>query len=262
MRLALGVAYRGSGYLGWQIQPEGLTVQGCLEHALSVFADEPVKTLCAGRTDTGVHGLNQVVHLDTELDRRDFSWVRGTNRYLPPDIAVQWCVPVPETFHARNSAVSRRYAYVLLESVVRPALETGQVGWAFRPLNAAAMRTAVGHLLGEHDFSSFRAAQCQARSPVKRLYGIGISSRGPYWRFDFHGNAFLHHMIRNIMGCLVAIGCGARPPGWMGEVLAARDRAAAAPTFSPDGLYFLGPEYDASLNLPVSTPALHWLPIS
>lgn len=260
MRLALGVAYRGQAYAGWQSQPGGNTVQDRLESALSQFAAVPVRTLCAGRTDAGVHGLNQVVHLDAPVEREPFSWVRGTNRYLPPDIAVQWCRVVDDDFHARNSARGRRYAYVLLESPVRPALEQGAAGWVFRPLQAEVMREAAQVLIGEHDFSSFRSAECQAASPVKELRSIEISRRGAYWRFDFDGSAFLHHMVRNIMGCLVAIGSGQRPAGWMREVLVARSRDAAAPTFSASGLYFVGPYYDAGLDLPAHTPAIDWLP--
>jgi tRNA pseudouridine38-40 synthase len=259
-RLALGVSYSGNGYHGWQSQPDGNTVQDQLERALSEFAAMPVHTLCAGRTDTGVHGLNQVVHFDTPLRRELFSWVRGTNRYLPSNIAVQWCREVPARFHARNSARGRRYAYLLLESPVRPALEAGRCGWVFRPLDVDAMRQAAAHLLGEHDFSSFRSADCQALSPVKLMRRIDISRRGAYWRFDFEASAFLHHMVRNIMGCLVAVGTGSRSPDWMAAVLAARSREVAAPTFAPDGLYFLGPVYDADLNLPANTAALDWLP--
>ena len=260
MRLALGVAYLGQNYLGWQSQPGGQTVQDQLEQALSAFCDQPVQTLCAGRTDAGVHGLMQVVHLDTPLEREPFSWVRGTNRFLPADIAVQWAQAVPDAFHARASAVARRYVYVLLESPVRPALEAGRVGWSFRPLEGEAMRAASRHLLGEHDFSSFRASGCQALTPVKTLQRIDIQRRGPYWRFEFEGNAFLHHMIRNIMGCLVAVGAGQHPPGWLREVLAARSRDAAAPTFAPDGLYFAGPVYGPEWGLPTRTPAFDWLP--
>ena len=184
----------------------------------------PVKVLCAGRTDAGVHGINQVVHLDTTLDRAPFSWVRGTNAFLPPDIAVQWAKEVTPDFHARNSAQGRRYAYVLLESAVRPSLEATRVGWVFRPLDLEAMQAGAAHLLGEHDFTSFRAAACQALSPIKTLHRIDIHRKGAYWRFEFEGNAFLHHMIRNIMGCLIYIGQGKHPPGWMDEVLAARHR--------------------------------------
>ncbi len=260
MRIALGVSYHGTPYNGWQSQPDGNTVQDHLESALSTFADQAVATLCAGRTDAGVHGLMQVVHIDTPVQRDEFSWVRGTNSFLPRDIAVQWARGVPDTFHARASALSRRYAYVLLESPVRPSLEAGRVGWVFRPLDAQAMRQAAGHLLGEHDFTSFRASACQALSPVKTLHRIDISRRGAYWRFDFEGNAFLHHMIRNIMGCLVLIGQGLQPPDWMTQVLAARDRDAAAPTFAPDGLYFLGPRYAPDWGLPEHVPGYDALP--
>lgn len=260
MRLALGISYNGQGYEGWQSQASGLTVQDHLEAALTRFAAQPVTTLCAGRTDAGVHGLMQVVHLDTPLDREPFSWVRGTNTFLPPDIAVQWACPVPDDFHARGSATGRRYAYVLLASPVRPGVEAGRVGWVFRPVDVDAMREAAALLVGEHDFTSFRASACQAKSPVKTLRGISITQRGAYWRFEFEANAFLHHMIRNIMGCLVQIGQGKKPPEWMAEVLAARDRRAAAPTFSPDGLYFLGPRYDAHWGIPDRTPAYDSLP--
>ncbi|CAG1017298.1 tRNA pseudouridine synthase A [Burkholderiaceae bacterium] len=260
MRLALGVSYRGQAYQGWQSQPSGKTVQDRLEAALTAFADRPVATLCAGRTDAGVHALNQVVHIDVDVEREPFSWVRGTNRYLPHDIAVQWCQPVADGFHARNSAHGRRYAYLLLESPVRPALESGAVGWSFRPLDARAMEAAASLLVGEHDFSAFRSAECQAASPVKLLRTIAIHRRGAYWRFEFDASAFLHHMVRNIMGCLLAVGSGSRPPGWMAEVLASKDRAQAAPTFAPDGLYFVGPYYDAAHAIPQHTPAMDWLP--
>jgi tRNA pseudouridine38-40 synthase len=260
VRIALGLSYLGSAYQGWQSQPAGRTVQDRLERALARFTTTPVSTLCAGRTDAGVHGLMQVVHLDTALERAPFSWVRGVNRYLPPDIAVQWAQPVPDAFHARASALARRYAYLLLESPVRPSLEAGRVGWVFRPLDGVAMQAAAAHLIGEHDFSSFRASACQALSPVKQMRRIDIVRRGAYWRFDFEANAFLHHMIRNIMGCLIQIGQGLQPPGWMAEVLAARNRDAAAPTFAADGLYFLGPVYDARWGLPERTAAYDWLP--
>ena len=261
MRLALGVAYDGTSYEGWQSQLSGLTIQDRLELALGRFTNQPrISTLCAGRTDAGVHGLMQVVHFDTLLARDTSSWVRGTNSYLPPDIAVQWAQTIPGAFHARASAKARRYAYVVLESAVRPSLEAKRVGWCFRPLDGSLMREAAAVLLGEHDFSSFRASACQALSPVKTLTRIDISQRGAYWRFDFEANAFLHHMIRNIMGCLLAIGQGAKPPHWMYEVLQARNRNVAAPTSSPAGLYFLGPVYEAHWGLPDHTPAFDWLP--
>ena len=260
MRIALGVAYRGTAYQGWQSQPSGNTVQDRLEAALATFAAEPVRVVCAGRTDAGVHALQQVVHFDTDVDRRSDSWVRATNRYLPDDIAVQWATPAAASFDARRSALGRRYSYRLLESPVRPSLEAGQVGWTFRPLELIAMQQAAALLIGEHDFSAFRSSECQAATPIRLMRSIDVSRRGAYWRFDFDANAFLHHMVRNIMGCLIAVGSGTRPPAWMAEVLASRDRDRAAPTFSPDGLYFVGPYYDARHAIPQHTPAMDWLP--
>lgn len=264
MRIALGISYSGSAYEGWQSQLSGKTVQDKLELALSKFAVRPIRVMCAGRTDAGVHALMQVAHFDTLLLRETASWVRGTNAFLPSDIAVQWAQPVPDDFHSRASAVARRYAYVVLESPVRPSVEAGRVGWVYRPLNGDAMRRAAAHLMGEHDFSSFRASQCQAKSPIKTMNSIEISQRAGagsrYWRFEFEANAFLHHMIRNIMGCLLAIGQGTQSSAWLAEVVAARRRDAAAPTFSPDGLYFLGPVYDDRYGLPSNTAAYDWLP--
>ncbi|KRH99755.1 tRNA pseudouridine(38-40) synthase TruA [Curvibacter sp. PAE-UM] len=260
MRVALGVSYDGHSYDGWQSQPSGRTVQDQLEKALGQFADQRISTLCAGRTDAGVHGLMQVVHFDTTAERTPYAWVRGTNSFLPRDIAVQWAQIVPEAFHCRASATSRRYAYLLLESPVRPSVDAHRVGWVFQPLDLERMQEAARHLLGEHDFTSFRASACQALSPVKNMLRIEISRRGAYWRFEFEASAFLHHMIRNLMGCLIVIGQGKQPPAWMAEVLAARSRDAAAPTFAPDGLYFLGPRYDAHWGLPERTPAYDWLP--
>lgn len=260
MRLALGISYNGQAYQGWQSQLSGQTVQDRLELALRQFAAQRVSTLCAGRTDSGVHGLMQVVHFDTRLERTPSSWVRGTNSFLPRDIAVEWAQAVPDEFHCRASALSRRYAYILLESPVRPSVDAGRVGWAFRPLDMDAMQQAAQHLLGEHDFSSFRASACQALSPVKTLQRVAISRRGAYWRFEFEATAFLHHMIRNMMGCLIAVGQGKQRPDWVRDVLLAHDRDAAAPTFSPDGLYFLGPRYAPAWGLPDRTPAYDGLP--
>ena len=260
MRVVLGVSYNGSAYQGWQSQPSGQTVQDRLEAALGKFSAQRVSTLCAGRTDAGVHALMQVVHFDTDKDRDAYAWIRGTNANLPRDIAVEWAVRTHSGFHCRASAVSRRYAYVLLESPIRPSVDTGRVGWSFRPLDAQAMREAADILLGEHDFTSFRASACQALSPVKNVLEISIRQNGAYWRIEFEANAFLHHMIRNIMGCMVQIGQGKHPASWMAEVLAARDRRAAAPTFSPDGLYFLGPRYAPEWGMPERTAAYDALP--
>ena len=265
MRLALGLSYAGHNYEGWQSQSNGRTVQDKLEAALCAFANQPVRTLCAGRTDTGVHGLMQVVHFDTDIERDKQSWVRGTNTYLPPDIAVQWAQEVPADFHCRANALSRRYAYIVLQSPVRPSLEAERVGWVHRSMSMEPLEQAASYLLGEHDFTSFRASSCQALSPVKNMMHIGIQRIGQseetaYWRFDFQASAFLHHMIRNLMGCFVAIGQGLQPPEWMQTVLQARSRQVAAPTFSPHGLYFLGPVYDGVWGLPERTPAYDSLP--
>ena len=260
MRRALGVSYNGQAYQGWQSQLSRQTAQDQLELALGKFAGQRISTLCAGRTDAGVHGLMQVIHFDTLLERATSSWVRGTNAFLPRDMAVEWAQVMPQEFHCRASALSRRYAYIVMESPVRPSLDLGRVGWSFRPLNLLAMRAAALHLLGEHDFTSFRASACQALTPVKTLQRIDISQRGAYWRFEFEANAFLHHMIRNIMGCLIAVGYHKHPPEWVKDVLLARNRDAAAPTYSPDGLYFLGPRYAPHWGLPERTPAFDGLP--
>ena len=263
-RIALGVAYRGQDYHGWQSQPDGKTVQDMLERALAEFVGLPrgeiVATICAGRTDAGVHALNQVVHFDAPVLREEFSWVRGTNRYLPEDIAVQWARTVDAGFHARNGARGRRYAFLVRESAVRPAIEAGLCGWVFKALDIDAMREAARALIGEHDFSSFRSSHCQALSPVKEMRRIRIDRIGDYWRFDFEASAFLHHMVRNLMGALITIGSGAQPPAFMAELLAQRDRALAPPTFPAAGLYFLGPRYDPHLGLPQRTSAHDWLP--
>ena len=259
-RLALGISYRGKAYHGWQSQADGQTVQDRVERALSTFADRAVRTVCAGRTDTGVHALNQVIHIDPAVHRKLFSWVRGTNRFLPDDIAVQWCHAVDADFHARFSALGRRYSYLVRESAARPALESGMVGWVCRPLEADLMRRAAQVLIGEHDFSAFRSSECQAASPVKHVRAIEIHRRGAYWRFDFDASAYLHHMVRNIMGCLLAVGSQTRSAGWLAEVLAARDRHAAAPTFPADGLYFVGPYYDQRHAIPDRMLTQDWLP--
>ena len=259
-RLALGLSYRGAAYHGWQSQADGQTLQDKLEWALSKFADRSVRTVCAGRTDTGVHALNQVIHIDAPVDRKLFSWVRGTNRFLPADMAVQWCLAPDAEFHARYSAMGRRYTYILRESIARPALESGMVGWVFKPLDADLMRQAADLLIGEHDFSAFRSSECQAPSPIKHVRSIGIQRKGAYWRFDFDASAYLHHMVRNIMGCLVAVGTQTQTVAWLADVLAAGDRHLAAPTFAPDGLYFVGPYYDSRFGIPQQTLADDWLP--
>ena len=251
MRIALGVEYEGSGFCGWQSQAGGGAVQDALEAALSMVADAPTRVVCAGRTDAGVHAIGQVVHFDTDAVRPDTAWVRGVNAHLPASVAVRWAKPVPDDFHARCSARGRRYRYLLLNRGERPGLMAKRVGWFHRPLDADTMRAAAALLLGEHDFSGFRSVECQAKSPVKTLRRADVARHGDLLVFDFEASAFLHHMVRNIVGALVYVGKGAHPPEWLGELLAGRDRARAAPTFEACGLYFAGVDYDPVWQLEV-----------
>ncbi|TSA12707.1 MAG: tRNA pseudouridine(38-40) synthase TruA [Betaproteobacteria bacterium] len=250
MKIAIGIEYDGSHFHGWQSQPSGDTVQDLVERALGSIAGEPVRLSAAGRTDAGVHALAQVAHFETASVRPNSAWVRGVNAMLPQAVAVQWAAQVSDDFHARYSAVSRTYRYVLSTSPVRPALHHGRIGWFHLPLNLNAMRSAIVCLEGEHDFSAFRSSECQAKSPVRILRSWNIERRGGYLFFEFNANGFLHHMVRNIVGCLVYVGKGRHPPGWLTEVLASRDRRKAAPTFSPDGLYFSAVEYAPGWKLP------------
>lgn len=250
MRIALGLEYCGSGFHGWQSQPQGNTVQDVLEAALAQIAGEPLGVICAGRTDAGVHATQQVVHFETLIERPLSAWVRGVNSHLPSGVAVRWAQPVSDDFHARFSARGRRYRYLLVNRAQRPGLWQGRVGWFHLPLDIELMQSAAQRLIGEHDFSAFRAANCQAKTPVKHMSRAEISVRGNLIVFDFEATAFLHHMVRNLVGTLVYIGKGAQAPGWVDELLLARDRQQAAPTFSPDGLYFRGPVYGAHWNLP------------
>ena len=246
----MGLEYDGSRFCGWQTQPQGCAVQDALERALAQVAAGPVATVCAGRTDAGVHALDQVVHFDTATARPESAWVRGVNALLPPACAVSWSRPVSDDFHARYSAVSRCYRYVLLNHPIRPAADGSRVGWFHLPLDLANMQHAARLIVGEHDFSAFRSAECQARTPVRKLERLDIARRGSYVVFEFRANAFLHHMVRNIVGCLVYIGKGKYPPQWLGEVLASRDRRRAAPTFEAAGLYLLRVLYDSRWGLP------------
>ncbi|MEO7155921.1 MAG: tRNA pseudouridine(38-40) synthase TruA [Vicinamibacterales bacterium] len=250
MRIALGLEFAGTQFTGWQSQPEGRSVQDVLEHALFAIAAEKIRTIAAGRTDAGVHATLQIVHFDTAAVRPDSAWVRGVNAHLPPEIAVQWAKPVAAEFHARFSATARHYTYVLANRPVRPALLAGRVGWYHRPLDVGAMREAAAALVGTHDFSAFRAAECQARTPVKTLSFAGVETIGDWVRFDFSANAFLHHMIRNIVGALIHVGAGRSPPAFAGQLLAGRDRTVAPPTFAADGLYLVGADYDERWPLP------------
>lgn len=251
MRIALGLEYEGSGYCGWQSQAGGGAVQDAVESALSMVADAPTRAVCAGRTDAGVHALAQVVHFDTQAVRPDTAWVRGVNAHLPASIAVRWAQRVPNDFHARFSALGRRYRYLLLNRAERPGLMARRVGWFHRPLNVDAMTAAAGLLLGEHDFSAFRSVECQAKSPVKTMRRAEISRQGDLVVFDFEASAFLHHMVRNLVGALVSVGKGARPPAWLGEILASRDRARGAATFDASGLYLVEVDYDPVWRLGV-----------
>lgn len=250
MRIALGVEYDGSGFRGWQQQPGGGTVQDVLQDALSQFAQTPIRVVCAGRTDAGVHALGQVVHFDATVDRSMFAWVRAANTFLPAAVAVRWAKVVPPSFHARSSAVSRRYRYLLINRAHRPGICHGRVGWYHHPLDAAAMRTAGRFLLGERDFSAFRAAECQAPSPIKTMYRADVRRQGDCLLFDFESSAFLHHMVRNLVGSLVLVGQGKRPPEWIGELLEAGDRRLAAPTFPAAGLYLISVNYPSHWDLP------------
>jgi len=250
MRIAIGVEYDGRPYCGWQSQPDGHTVQDTLQRALSQIADEPVAILAAGRTDTGVHALEQVAHFDTHAERPLTAWVRGVNTVLPDSIAVRWAHPVPDEFHARFSAHGRSYRYLLINRPVRSVIHAGKAGWFHLPLDVAAMQAAAQYLLGEHDFSAFRASECQAKSPIKHLRQLDIRREGEMLIFDLSANAFLHHMVRNIVGCLVYVGKGKHPPEWLAEILAGRERRLAAPTFSSDGLYLRRIQYEAKWGLP------------
>jgi tRNA pseudouridine38-40 synthase len=249
-RIALGVQYDGTPWNGYQKQPNGNTVQDELERALGQFARTHLHTTCAGRTDRGVHGIEQVVHFDTELDRPMQSWTRGTNAFLHPSIAVRWAHEVDEEFHARFAARSRTYHYLLFNHPVRSSLVHARAGWVFRPLDVGRMQEAAQHLIGTHDFTSFRSSECQAKSPIKDMHEISIRRNGDMIVFTLRASAFLHHMVRNIVGCLVYIGTGRNTPDWMAEVLAGRDRNVAAPTFMPDGLYLARIEYDGKWALP------------
>lgn len=248
-RIALGVAYNGKPYLGWQTQPGGRTVQDTLEKALAAFTCEPTPTICAGRTDTGVHARAQVVHVDTPIDRRMESWVRGVNAHLPPEITVRWARQMSEDFHARFSAQSRTYVYLLRNERILSPHWYGRAGWDFHPLDLNAMQQAARYLVGQHDFSSFRSSQCQAANPIRTVEHLDVVQEGAFFVFTLRANAFLHHMVRNILGCLLFVGKGRHEPDWIAQVLAQRDRKMAAPTFMADGLYFAQANYPGHFGL-------------
>jgi tRNA pseudouridine38-40 synthase len=253
MRIAAILEYDGSGFNGWQRQTQVRSVQQCIEEALSKIADEPVQVTVAGRTDAGVHASAQVIHFDTSATRSEYSWVRGANSQLPGDVALLWAGVVDAGFHARFSATGRHYRYVILNRAVRPTYLARRVTHEFRPLDVERMRAATGYLIGTHDFSSFRAIQCQARSPVRELRSLAVERHDEFVVMRVYANAFLQHMVRNIAGVLMDIGSGEREPGWARQVLEARDRTQGGVTAPPDGLYLTAVEYPAPFNIPAST---------
>jgi tRNA pseudouridine38-40 synthase len=275
-RIVLGIQYDGGPWQGWQTQPHGHTVQDALEAALLRFALEPLAAVCAGRTDSGVHALEQVVHFDTSVARDTASWVRGVNAFLPASIAVRWACELPQYiaseagqdpgqpfaradgFHARFSATARTYHYLLYNHPVRSPLLAGRAGWVFRPLTLQRMRDGARHLLGTHDFSAFRSIECQAKSPVRSMHSLEIVQSGDMFMFSLRANAFLHHMVRNIVGSLIAVGQGRQEPAWIADLLAQRDRSKAAATFMADGLYLARVDYPAQWRLPQQATPHGW----
>ncbi len=258
MRVALGVQYDGSSFRGWQVQQPGVrTVQSTLEQALSKVADHPVCLICAGRTDAGVHGVAQVVHFDTGAVRSARAWVLGSNAHLPPEISLHWACTVPDDFHARFSALARRYRYLILNQPQRSALWSRRATWYYRPLDAARMHSAGQALIGQHDFSAFRAAGCQARHPIREIRELVVQRHGDGVVLEVEANAFLHHMVRNIAGVLLAIGVGDQPVEWAKKVLEQCDRTQAGVTAPADGLYLLAVRYPERFGLPVVITS-HW----
>jgi len=254
-RIALGIEYDGSAYSGWQPQAHARGVQGELERALATIAGHAVSLTAAGRTDAGVHALQQVAHFDTDADRPDHAWSLGGTAASADDVTILWAHRVPDDFHARYSALSRSYRYLILNRRMRPALERLRVCWVRRALDAERMHRAAQRLLGERDFSSFRAAECQSTTPMRRLISASVRRDGDRVELSIRANAFLHHMVRNIAGSLLLVGAGERPEEWLDEVLEARDRTRAGPTAPPQGLYFAGVEYPAEFGLPSTPPA-------
>ena len=260
-RIACRIEYDGSCYSGWQSQPHLAvkTVQDTLERGIAVVANEPVRVHCAGRTDTGVHAFAQVIHFDAPVERSPKAWVLGVNANLPPSVRVHWAVEVPGDFHARFSALARRYRYLIANTPVRPALLFGKVSWQRRALDHQLMHTAAQSLLGERDFSAFRAASCQSSTPMRNVHSLVVGRVGDLVVVDIEANAFLHHMVRNIAGSLMAVGTGRQPPEWIDQLMTGRDRTLAADTAPADGLYLSEVEYPAQYRLP-QTPRGPMLP--
>ncbi|MGB9428488.1 MAG: tRNA pseudouridine(38-40) synthase TruA [Gammaproteobacteria bacterium] len=257
MRLALGLEYDGTDFMGWQRQSHaGRTVQGCVEQALAKVADHPVEVTCAGRTDAGVHATGQVLHFDTHAIRNSRGWLLGLNSNLPADVAANWIREVPEEFHARFRARARQYRYTILNRLTRPAVARAQATWIHQPLDVARMQAATVHLLGEHDFSAFRAVECQARSPVRTIHRLEVHRQGERVLIDVVANGFLHHMVRNIAGALIAIGAGKRDPDWARQVLEGRDRTLGGTTAAPQGLCFTAVLYPPAYDVPLPEAVL------
>ncbi len=254
MKIALGVEYDGSGFSGWERQPGRRTVQGVVEEALSRVANHRVKVICAGRTDAAVHAWGQVIHMESDSQRDERAWVFGGNANLPDDVNISWARAVPEDFHARFSARARHYRYVICNRPVRPSVLRSRASWEYRPLNVRTMQMGAAYLLGEHDFSSYRSQACQARTPVREVYHLDVVRRGDLVIIDVVANAFLHHMVRNIAGVLMAIGMGKKTPVWAREVLEANDRRSAGVTAPPQGLYLLVVRYQERYRLPRVLP--------
>lgn len=252
-RFAAGLEYDGRAYSGWQFQPGLRTVQDQVQSSLARVADAPLEVVCAGRTDAGVHASAQVFHFDSDAPRSERAWRLGANTYLPSDVSVLWVREVPGHFHARFSATARSYRYLILNRDSRPALATGRATWERRPLDAGRMHAAAQVLVGEHDFSAFRAIECQAKSPMRNVERIDVTREGEWVRLDVTANAFLHHMVRNLAGLLMAVGEGESPPERVAEVLASRDRRTNAATAPPDGLYLAGVRYPAEFGLPAQS---------
>ncbi len=253
-RIALGLEYDGAEFCGWQIQDGARSVQGCVEQALGKVADHALRVICAGRTDTGVHAMGQIIHFDTGAARAPRAWVFGANTYLPHDVSVLWAQPMSDDFHARFSAIARHYRYVILNRAVRPALGYARVSWCYRPLDVARMNQGAQYLLGEHDFSAYRAVACQAKHPLRTVHRLHIARHGEFVVLEISANAFLHHMVRNIAGVLMTIGSGEREPVWAREVLEARDRTLGGITAPPHGLTLMAIDYPARFGLPNPTP--------
>ncbi len=250
MRIALAVEYDGSPFCGWQYQDHSPSVQQHVEKALSKVANQPVRIVCAGRTDSGVHASAQVIHFDTEVERSMHSWVFGANANLPDSISLLWAQAVSEEFHARFSAIRRRYRYVILNRRIRPSLLARRAVWEYRPLDEVRMAEAASYLIGEHDFSSYRALACQAKSPVRTLHKLDVSRQGELVILELEANAFLHHMVRNIAGVLMTIGAGEQEPLWANEILNLRDRTLGGVTAPAGGLYLTGVDYPPEFELP------------